>query len=131
MRPAILGPRSFARSHGEMVRILVFNAGSSSLKFSLFEAQDERVLADGGIDWKSEPTRLVMRQRGGATTSHELQLHAHADAVARVIAEIGGAIGDIDLVAHRVVHGGARYAQAVRISPTVRKAIDEVRRLVA
>ena len=32
-------------------KILVCNAGSSSLKFSFFDAEDEMLLADGGIDW--------------------------------------------------------------------------------
>ena len=112
-----------------MVKILVFNAGSSSLKFSLFEAEDERLLADGGIDWKSEPTRLVMRRHGAAATSQRLQLNSHADAVARVIGEISATNGGIDVVAHRVVHGGARYAHAVHITPAVRDAIDELAEL--
>ena len=37
-------------------KILVCNAGSSSLKFSLFEAEDEVLLAEGGIDWIRKPT---------------------------------------------------------------------------
>ena len=35
--------------------ILVCNTGSSSLKFSLFEAEGERLLAEGGIDWATAP----------------------------------------------------------------------------
>ena len=42
-------------------KILVCNAGSSSLKFSVFDAEDELLLADGGIDWIRKPTRLVFR----------------------------------------------------------------------
>jgi hypothetical protein len=44
--------------------ILVCNSGSSSLKFSLFEAADERLLAEGGSDWSTTPTRLVVRFTG-------------------------------------------------------------------
>ena len=36
-------------------KILVCNAGSSSLKFSLFDAEDELLLADGGWDWLTKP----------------------------------------------------------------------------
>ena len=43
-------------------KILVCNAGSSSLKFSLFDAEDEVLLADGGIDWLRKPARLVFRR---------------------------------------------------------------------
>jgi acetate kinase len=111
------------------MKILIFNAGSSSLKFSLFEAGDERLLADGGIDWGSEPTRLIVRPLARPATSKTLRLHAHAEAVARVIDEVSDAPGDVDAVAHRVVHGGAHYAQAVRVTPAVRYAIDELAEL--
>jgi len=43
------------------MKTLVCNAGSSSLKFSLFEAEGELLLAEGGIDWSTTPTRLVCR----------------------------------------------------------------------
>src|SRR5262249_23549494 len=45
-------------------KILVCNAGSSSLKFSLFEAEGALLVAEGGIDWTSKPTRLVFRRTG-------------------------------------------------------------------
>jgi len=42
------------------VKILVCNAGSSSLKF---EAEDETLMAEGGIDWTTEPTLLLRCRR--------------------------------------------------------------------
>ena len=48
------------------MKILVCNAGSSSLKFSLFEAEGELLLAEGGIDWTTKPTRLVFPPHGTA-----------------------------------------------------------------
>jgi acetate kinase len=42
-------------------KIRVCNAGSSSLKFSLFDAEDEVLVADGGIDWLRKPAQLVLR----------------------------------------------------------------------
>jgi acetate kinase len=46
------------------MNVLVFNAGSSSLKFSRFQADDEHLLVGGGIDWSSEPARLMLRPAG-------------------------------------------------------------------
>ena len=43
------------------MQALVCNAGASSLKFSLFEAEDELLLAEGGIDWLTTPTRLIVQ----------------------------------------------------------------------
>src|SRR4029450_7153888 len=66
--------------------ILVCNAGSSSLKFSFFDADDEVLLADGGIDWLRKPARLVFRAANQPEIREELKLEKHADAVARTLA---------------------------------------------
>ena len=41
------------------MKILVCNSGSSSLKFSLFEADQELLLADGSLDWATKRWMLV------------------------------------------------------------------------
>ena len=69
-------------------KILVCNAGSSSLKFSLFDAEDETLLADGGIDWIRKPTRLVFRRANQPEIREELKLEKHADAAARILDDL-------------------------------------------
>jgi hypothetical protein len=79
---------------GEMVmpetktKILVCNAGSSSLKFSLFDSEDELLLADGGVDWLRKPARLVFRGANQPEIREELKLEKHADAVARILDDL-------------------------------------------
>jgi len=68
------------------MKILVCNSGSSSLKFSLFEADNEVLLAEGGIDWTSKPTRLVFRRPGQPDVREELKMQEHGDAFARILA---------------------------------------------
>ena len=116
--------------------ILVCNTGSSSLKFSLFEAEDERLLADGGIDWSTTPTRLVLHCTGQPEVREELTLRHHADAIARILdaLQAGPAaplqtLGDIQAVGHRVVHGGEQYTTAVQITPEVKRAIGALAEL--
>ena len=116
--------------------ILVCNTGSSSLKFSLFEAEDERLLADGGIDWSTTPTRLVVHCTGQPEVREELTLRHHADAIARILdaLQAGSAaplqtLGDIQAVGHRVVHGGEQYTTAVQITPEVKRAIGALAEL--
>src|SRR5215469_10025100 len=94
-------------------KILVCNAGSSSLKFSLFDAQDEVLLADGGVDWLTKPARLVFRAANQPEIREELKLEKHADAVARILNDLQtGSLAalqspeDLRAVGHRVVHGG-------------------------
>ncbi len=118
------------------MKILVCNSGSSSLKFSLFEANHELLLAEGGIDWTTQPTRLVFRRPGQPDIREELALREHGEAIAQILKDLlaGPAapllgIDDIDAVGHRVVHGGRRYTAAVRITPEVQSAISELSEL--
>src|SRR5512132_1652963 len=118
------------------MKVLVCNAGSSSLKFSLFEAEGELLLAEGGIDWTTKPTRLVFRRTGHQEIRDELKLEKHADAVARILDDLRAGpsaaldtLEDLRAVGHRVVHGGERYTAAVRITPEVKQAIEELAEL--
>src|SRR4029453_2129057 len=117
-------------------KILVCNAGSSSLKFSLFDAEDEVLLADGGIDWLSRPARLVFRGANQPEIREELRLEKHADAVARILDDFQAGsssalqtLEDLRAVGHRVVHGGDRYTSAVRITAEVKRTIEELTEL--
>src|SRR5437762_9103541 len=67
------------------IKVLVCNAGSSSLKFSLFDAEDETLLANGSIDWLIKPARLAFRRANEPEIRKELNLEKHADAVARIL----------------------------------------------
>jgi acetate kinase len=118
------------------MKTLVCNAGSSSLKFSLFEAEGELLLAEGGIDWSTTPTRLVVQCTGQPEVREELTLQHHADAIARILDALQAgpaaplqAPGDVQAVGHRVVHGGERYTTAVRITPEVKRVIDALAEL--
>jgi acetate kinase len=118
------------------MKVLVCNAGSSSLKFSLFEADGEQPLAEGGIDWTTTPTRLVVRRPGRAELRQDLSLTKHAEAIGHILEDLTHcpdaplhALADVQAVGHRVVHGGDRYTQAVRITPEVKQAIAELAEL--
>src|SRR6267378_2021572 len=118
------------------MKILVCNSGSSSLKFGLFEANHEVLLAEGGIDWSTKPTRLAVKRPGRPDIREELDLREHSEAITHILtclqtgpwAPLVG-IDDIDAVGHRVVHGGNRYTAAVRITPEVQSAIGELTEL--
>jgi len=117
-------------------KILVCNAGSSSLKFSLFDAEEEVLLAEGGIDWIKKPTRLVFRQADQLEIREELKLEKHTDAVARIFDDLQAgpspvlhSVEELRAVGHRVVHGGERYTSAVLITAEVKRAIEELTEL--
>jgi acetate kinase len=118
------------------MKILVCNAGSSSFKFSLFEARGELLLAEGSIDWTTKPTQLVYRRTGYPEIREELELEKHADAAGRIHDDLQAGpsaplhgLADIHAVGHRIVHGGDRCTSAVRIPPGVKRAIAELSEL--
>jgi acetate kinase len=117
-------------------KILVWNAGSSSLKFSVFDAEDETLLADGGIDWLRKPAQLVFRGANRPEIRKELKLEKHAHAVARILDDLQSgssaplrSLEEICAVGHRVVHGGDRYTSAVAITLEVKRTIEELTEL--
>ncbi|MEX6723502.1 acetate/propionate family kinase [Parapedomonas caeni] len=97
-------------------QILVLNAGSSSIKFALFDYDDTPVeLARGQMSGIGVHPRLVVRQ--DATTARDEQFdHAtivdHHAALGIIIDDLHARLGDItiEVVGHRVVHGGAIHA---------------------
>ena len=110
--------------------VLVFNAGSSTIKFGLFarDAPRPRPLARGGVDLRRRP--LLLRIEEGAQVI-ELPLQtATADDLQPIVAEILDWLAghfdtpDIAAVGHRVVHGGDRFAGPAAITAQTLAAID-------
>jgi acetate kinase len=115
------------------VKILILNAGSSSLKYGLFESDGERLLGDGIADWSRQPARLTVRRPGRPDATSELTLAHHGDAVGRVLEELTRSqppllvgLAEIAAVGHRVVHGGSRYTAGVRVTPEVKATLAEL-----
>jgi len=107
--------------------IAVLNAGSSSLKFSLFEpsGDDLELTVRGQAEGLQTAPRFVAKNAGGET----LSTHAwddgtrlgHADALDHIVTTLRGRLAGTHLsgVGHRVVHGGLLYSQPVRVNAQV------------
>ena len=112
------------------MKILVFNAGSSTLKFrllSLRDASDDEphILVDGMVDkWGSAEARLKLAVAGKEPTWRSVAAESPTAAAAHAIGicEPHG----IDALGHRVVHGGPRFVSPARITPEVVRAIADV-----
>lgn len=108
------------------MRILVFNAGSSTLKFALFDmACNEAELVRGTFErFSPEGCSLSLRSVEGRS-ERALPLRDIAAAIAAVpglLADLG--LDGIDAVGHRVAHGGPQYGGPVAIDDTVLQALD-------
>ncbi|MGP8434219.1 acetate/propionate family kinase [Paraburkholderia fungorum] len=111
--------------------ILVLNAGSSSIKFSVFPADGRPnrgvLLCDGECEGIGDRLHFIARDRAGKLLADEyLQGATHENALAALLGWLERRFQDYCLVAagHRVVHGGSRYTAPVRIDESV---IEEIR----
>ena len=116
--------------------VLVVNAGSSSVKFSVFEmagpgvAGAPRLVTNGEVEAIDERPRFAVRDRAGRTiAAHRFgpgESLDHDAAIAYVLAYLDRGLGDTELVAagHRVVHGGTAYRAPVRIDARVMDALQ-------
>lgn len=115
--------------------LLVLNAGSSSLKFSLFRLETgdpPALLLEGQVEGLPETPRLEAKDAAGAPLAARALEAPAADprsAMSAMSAFLREHLGGARLVAagHRVVHGGLRYAQPVRLDARV---ICELEQLV-
>ena len=112
------------------MRVLVFNAGSSSLKFDLFDGaagQEPVRLADGEVKGIGASAEFSFRSVGGAPVVATEQLSSHGDAARRAFDLLAGTTtGAIDAVGHRVVHGGSAFSRPTRVDGGVLAVIEAV-----
>src|SRR5262249_44893958 len=111
------------------MNILLLNAGSSSLKCTLMESADGRVVARGLADWAGSDTYYQYAASDDQAHPEEVPWRGHAEAVHRFIVDLlhagptvlpaGSALA---AVGHRVAHGGP-FTPSVRIPPQVRTRI--------
>jgi acetate kinase len=112
------------------MNVLVFNCGSSSLKYALLEMPAERVLARGEAQRvgpkTAEPARVV-HSHGGRTDAVLVDMPNHAAAFDQVMRLIDkGDAGRADAIAHRVVHGGTHFETSAILDDEADTALDEV-----
>ena len=113
------------------MKVLVINAGSSSLKYQLIDTVDGKVMAKGlceriGIDG------VLVHTGSKDKTTIKTPMPTHAEAISAVInilldPEQGviSSMKEIDAVGHRVVHGGEFFSDSVLITEAVIKAIED------
>lgn len=113
------------------MKILVINAGSSSVKFTLFESEGEKMLAKGMVERINSPKSFM---RYSNSLGQRMEKEVSANSYEAAISEICLALIDKDLgviknlmeingIGHRVVHGGADISDAVKIDGSVKQVI--------
>jgi acetate kinase len=110
--------------------ILTLNAGSSSLKFALFDAGSLAATARGQIENLSEAPHLLANDAKGAVLAEQRWPAGLPDPFETVLDALMGFAdthlgGDgLGAVGHRVVHGGVAHVAPERVTPALLNALD-------
>lgn len=116
------------------MKILVINAGSSSLKYQLYDMTDESVLAKGLVERIGMDSSIVTHKPAGRADVTEVsEILEHTTAIRKVLGlltnpEHGviGSIDEIDAVGHRVVHGGEYFGESAVVDSDVKSKIRQL-----
>ena len=113
------------------MKILSVNAGSSSLKFQMYEMPEEKVLISGTFERIGINGGMYTIKINGEKIKKEKELANHSVAVQTLIDEllenkVIESLDEIKGVGHRIVHGGEKYAKSVVIDEDVIKTVEEL-----
>ena len=113
------------------MKILSVNAGSSSLKFTLFEMPEEKELISGVFERIGIENSFYTIKLNGEKIKKEVVLANHTDAVKILTQElldnnIVEDLSEIKAIGHRMVHGGEKYASSVLLTDEVIKTVEEL-----
>jgi len=111
------------------MNVLVFNCGSSSLKYKLVDVDAGKIICGGEAERvgvrSEEPSQIVHRDANGESR-HPVPMENHSDAYVAITELLAGKhLPDPDAYGHRVVHGGPDFQQSVVITPEVLSRLDE------
>jgi acetate kinase len=121
------------------VKILVLNSGSSSQKSSLYEIGETppddppTPLWEDKIEWRDRVAEAEVKNARGIVQKNRAKVSSRAEAVEHLLGTLTNgdtravtSLAEIDVVGHRVVHGGPKYEVPVLLTPEVRAGIAKV-----
>ena len=116
------------------MNVLVVNAGSSSLKYQLFDTTTDTVIAKGvceriGIDGRIKHSRLLPTAadfvQDTAMPNHTAAIKCVVDALLSKEHGCVSSMSEIEAVGHRVVHGGAFFSQSMLLTDDVLAKLEQ------
>lgn len=114
------------------MKILVINSGSSSLKFQVIDSETEQVMARGLCERIGIDGSFTYKTNSGISKKEPVPMSNHKDAVEKLLAALVDpeegvlrSYEEIDVVGHRLVHGGEKFTGSVVITDEVIQAMTE------
>lgn len=116
------------------MKILSVNAGSSSLKFQMYEMPEETVLISGVFERIGLDSSFYTIKINGEKIKKDANLSSHEDAVNILIKEllenkVINSLDEIKGVGHRIVHGADKYSKSVVLNEEILKDIESFNEL--
>ena len=116
------------------MKVLVLNCGSSSIKYKLYNMDDESVLAQGGVERIGIDNAFIKAKLpNGEKKQIMADLPTHKEGVSLVFQclldpEFGAikSLDEIDAVGHRIVQGGDKFNKSVILTKQVEEGIEEL-----
>ncbi|MDE7181879.1 MAG: acetate kinase [Clostridia bacterium] len=114
------------------MKILVINAGSSSLKYQLIDMETEKVLAKGGCERIGIDGSFLKAKGNGQEKVYEQPMPNHKVAIELVINALRDegigvikSMDEIGAVGHRIVASGEYFKKTTLVTPEVQKTLEE------
>ena len=124
------------------MKILVLNSGSSSQKACLYEIGTElpddppACLWEGKVEFEDGAASIAVKNLRGDVQKEKIQVASLAQVVSRLLntltvgnVRVLASVSEIDVVGHRIVHGGPNFETPVTVTPEVRSTIASVTNL--
>ncbi|HUH27109.1 acetate kinase [Gelidibacter sp.] len=114
------------------MKILIINSGSSSIKFQLMDMPSETLICSGLVERIGYKNATINYKTNGNNLEQTHTIESHKQGLKRVVAllldpEIGviAHTNEIEVVGHRVVHGGNSFSDTTLITSEVKEKIQE------
>ena len=108
------------------MKVLVINAGSSSLKFQLLDMEQQSVLAKGNVERINEGASFLRYKAKGVENKYDKEIKNHSEALAFVLEKLTdeqvGVVSSLDEIGafgHRVVNVGDKYFDSVLVTKEI------------
>ncbi len=115
------------------MKILVINCGSSSLKYQLFDMENETVLAKGNCEKIGDETSFIGGSANGEKFETPVFMANHTEAFQQVkkaltegSSKVIDDLSEISAVGHRIVQGGALFKESTLVTDEVIKGIESL-----
>lgn len=128
--------KKFLLKGSKMMKILVVNAGSSSLKYQLLDMTDESVIAKGNCDRIGIDGHISHKTDDGRTLDANCEFPTHTEAFEKLVevlttgdTKVIDSMNEISAVGHRVVQGAEVFKETCIVDEEVINKIDELSEL--